>query len=316
MTAPVLDVGSKYVYTIQARDIEGKDVFKNGGVSQPCWFYYGYPLDGIITLSQPSNLGGFGNGDPLFFKWSSPSRTISGQYFYYKLKIVKFDSTQAADDAILNNPVWYEETTLSTNKQNGFDIVLNKKLDPQTDYAWQVTAYTDGMQIAQSPVYTFYGPPLIDWFMAGMHQVKVKSTFNRDLTNLSGVALVQLSADGKTQEVPFNNLRILDEAGRYVLNYGALTANLADTTSIQLTPEKQENLYAYFHPKKFKLDKQSLELYGNITWALPHVVLTPNKPFVVSQDNWINFDKYKLNGNAILIFFQSVYFSQSISVQA
>jgi TANFOR domain-containing protein len=301
MTAPALDLGKKYIYTVQAIDVQGKDIFKNGGVSQPCWFYYGYPVEGGITLQQPMDLGGFGLTDPVYFKWSSPSKTINGQYFYYKLRVVKFDSTQTPEEAIVNNPAWYEENTISTNKLNGFDVVINKKLDPQSNFAWQVTAFTDEQQIAQSPVYTFYGPPVIDFFMAGMHEVKVKSTFNRDLNHLNGVGIVKLSNE-KTQEVPFFNLKIAKVAGRYVLDYGSLNANLLDTSLIALTPTTDENKTAYFHPTKLKLDKENLQFFGKTTWQFPHPVTTSQTAYVTSTEDWItvSFTDFTLQGHSVL----------------
>lgn len=300
MTAPVLDVGKKYIYTIQARDIEGKDVFKNKGVSQPCWFWYGYQVNGNISIQQPLNGAGFSLSDPLYFKWSSPDKLLNNQSFNYYLKIVKFDTTQVPEDAMISNPVWYEETTNITNRRYPYDILLKRKLDPQANYAWQVTAYSEGQVIASSPVYTFKGPGVIEEFRAGMQTVKVKTTFNQNLNDLSGVATVTLSEDGKTQDVSFSHLRIIDVAGRYVLDNGSIEADLEDTTLIALNPAKSENKEAYFHPKRFRLNKESLDLYGNVTWEIPHPVTSFKKAYATSVFTWINYDIMKLRGNAVL----------------
>lgn len=300
MTAPILDIGKKYTYTIQARDIEGKDLFKNKGKSQACWFWYGYPEGGTISLKQPSHFGSFGINEAPNFKWTSPDNVIPGQFFNYHIKIVKLDSAQTPEDAMIENPVWHQEYSVATNKLTGFEVLLNKKFEAKTNYAWQVSSLSEGQLIAVSPVYAFYGPPLIDKFNAGMHEVLVKSTSNRDLNSLSGVAIIKLSKEGKTQEVNFYNLRIIDVAGRYVLNSGSITADLEDTTNIELKPNVEDNLFAYYHPRKLKLDKKALEIYGHVTWSFPHAITSFKEASVVSNLCWINYDNFTLSGNAIL----------------
>jgi hypothetical protein len=296
MTAPILDPGKKYVYTVQAKDIEGKDLFKNKGTSQPCWFWYGYPSGGLINLALPPDQHSFKLSDPAYFKWSSPDKILSGQFLSYHFKIVKVDSAQAAEDAMLTNAVWYEETTNTTSRLSSYDLVFNKKIDPQTRYAWQVTAFTDGQQIAESPVYIFHGPGVIESFLAGDHEVIVNTTDNQDLNHLAGTGLVTISLDGKTQAIKFNDLRVIKAAGRYVLDYGTISADLSDTTLIELSPDVKENLSAYFHPKKMRLDKNDLDLYGYVSWQLPHITSSFTIAQVASKNDWINFDKLKLNG--------------------
>ena len=297
---PVLYPGKKYVYTVQVKDVNGIEIYKNNGISQPCWFYYGYPEGGTITLQNPLDFGGFSQTDQPYFKWSAPSQTIPRQSFYYSIRIVKQDSTQSAADALTHNPVWHEEITSSTSSKNGFDAVISKKLEPLTQYAWQVSAYTNQTKIAESNVQSFYGPPIVNEFNAGMHIVKVKSTFNSDLNHLSGVGIIALSADGKTQEIPFNNIRIIPVAGRYVLDYGQLQTTLTDTSRIQLTPTLEANDAAYFYPSKVRLDKNSLELYGKVSWALPHPVVAVQKAYINSVSDWINYDRFTLYGHVLL----------------
>jgi len=297
---PVLYPGKKYIYTVQVRDVNGVEIYKNNGVSQPCWFYYGYPQGGTILLEQPTDSGGFSQTDAPYFKWSTPSSIIPKQSFYYSVRIVKIDSSQSAEQAMRNNDVWHEEITTSTNRLNGFELVLTKKLETLTSYAWQVSAYTGQIKIAESDVRSFYGPPLVDEFNAGMHIVKVKSTFNADLNHLSGIGIITLSTDGKKQEIPFNNIRIIPVAGRYVLDYGQLETALSDTTHIQLNPSLEVNDVAYFYPKRVRLDKNSLEYFGNVRWELPHPVTALQKAFVVSVSEWINYDRFTLYGHAQL----------------
>jgi hypothetical protein len=301
MTSPLLDPGKKYVYTIQARDQEGKDIFKNKGTSQPCWFWYGYPIGGLINPKSPANMSVTKFNDPAYFKWACPDKILPGQYFSYHLRVVEIDSSQTVENAINMNPVWYEEHTINSNRHaSTFEVAISKKPTPLTTYAWQVKAFTGEQQIAESPIYIFQGPGVIESFLAGDHEVIVSTTENKDLNHLNGTGLVEISKDGKRQTVRFENMRIIKVAGRYVLDYGSITTDLTDTSSIELSPGLKENLSAYFHPKKMRLDKNSLELYGYVSWQLPHLTSSFRTATATSKSDWINFDKLKLNGGMLL----------------
>ena len=300
MTMPLLDIGKTYAYTIQQIDPTGKETFKNNGISQPCWFYYGYPTGGTITLQSPANLSGFALGQDLYFQWSSPNILLNGQQVSYQLKVVELANGQDPSEAIVDNPAWYTETTPPTSLTNGYNTLIPQKLSPQANYAWQVSGWTNGIQVAQSPVYTFIGPGVISSFMAGMHEVTVKTTSNTDLTNLSGTGEFRISQGGATQQVSFSNLNIIQVAGLNVLNAGTITGNLTDTTAITLTPLNEVNGNAYFHPQQYQLDKNSLQIYGNVTWAFPHLVTNSAQAYVVTTPSWVNFDSYYPQGLSLI----------------
>jgi hypothetical protein len=300
MTAPLLDAGKRYVYTIQARDQEGKDIFKNKGTSQPCWFWYGYPIDGLISLKFPANQHTFKFNNPVYLKWTCPDNILPGQFFSYHLKIVEIDSSQTKEDAIDMNPAWYEESTSISNRRAAFETEIKKKPISKSRYAWQIRAFSGNQEIAASPVYIFHGPTVIESFLAGQHEVVVNTTENQDLNHLNGTGQIKISKDGKIQTVVFKDLRIIKSAGRYVLDYGTITSDLSDTTSIELSPDLKENLSAWFHPRKIKLNKNNLEFYGYVSWQLPHMTSGFTTAVVRSKYDWINFDKLKLNGGIIL----------------
>jgi hypothetical protein len=300
MAAPLLDVGKRYVYTIQARDKGDKDVFKNKGISQPCWFWYGYPIGGLINLKFPLHQHTFKSSDPAYFKWTCPDNILPDQFFSYHLKVVEIDSSQTKENAIGMNPAWYEENTSISNRIAMFETEIKKKPRSKTNYAWQIKAFSGNQEIAESPVYIFHGPAVIESFFAGQHEVIVNTTENQDLNHLNGTGQIRISKDGKVQTVMFKDLRIIKSAGRYVLDYGTITSDLSDTSSIELSPDLKENLSAWFHPKKIKLNKNNLEFYGYVSWRLTHMTSGFTTAVVTSKYDWINFDKFKLNGGMML----------------
>ena len=83
-----LQNGKRYLFRVRAYDPFGKVTYKNDGFSQNCWFYYGYPVDGVIELTKPSDKFTFASDAPRIFGWSAPDKLMDGQYFDYKLKII------------------------------------------------------------------------------------------------------------------------------------------------------------------------------------------------------------------------------------
>ena len=48
-----LQPGEKYVYRIRALDAQQNNIYNNDGYTEWCWFYYGYPEDGHISINHP-----------------------------------------------------------------------------------------------------------------------------------------------------------------------------------------------------------------------------------------------------------------------
>ncbi len=301
LSMTTLQLGKKYLFRVQIFDPNGEFVFDNDGVSQFCWFYYGYPTDGKITLNEPENTFKFASEDPRVFAWSAPDNLMDGQSFQYQLRIVELEGFQeegVEQEQMDETPSWHEERTVNSTSANGWQLEISKEFEEQRVYAWQVIAETDGQQIAKSEIRQFYGPSLIDYFMAGSHKVLVKSLNNFDLNSLSGTGLVKGGSgtgDSAQIEVSFENLHIIDVAGRYVLEEGEILHDLENFT-IELTPELEENNGATFYGAQLKLNKDALEISGNVKWPLPHPVLSDEMAFVTTQTGWVNFDTYKLFG--------------------
>ena len=302
MAMPVLDVGKTYVYQVKAFDTDGKDLFKNNGLSQVCWFSYGFPDGGVIELKEPENKFSFTSEDEPYFVWSAPDNLQSEQEVTYKLRIIQTTSDTESDleMAMQTSPTWFEESTLPVSDNNGWGLIISKEIEPMSNYAWQVDAYTNGQHVAASEIFTFHGPSLLDKFKAGIHDVIVTSTDNADLTNLKGTGKIKWGENGEMLEVEFEDLNIVDIAGRYVLKEGEITQKLSDTLSIRLTPELEENGVAVFYPTAMKLNTTELAVKGHVEWTLPHPVMGEDLAKIVSKTDYINFDYLKLNGNATL----------------
>ncbi|WP_157638158.1 hypothetical protein [Flexithrix dorotheae] len=298
MGAPVLDIGKKYAYRVQARNETGISLFKNEGFSEVGWFYYGYPNDGYINLSLPENAHAFGKNELQNFKWVAPDNLLKQQQYYYQFKIVMLEENQLPEQAIEVNEAWHEEKSITTSSISGKSILLNKPIPPNKKFAWQIKAFTGEQEIAASPVFTFDGPPILESFYAGKHLITVKST-KGDLNSLSGVAMVPYGQE-KFLEVPFRDLTVEMLAGNYVLRKGELTLDLSNKPPMPLDSDYEANGEAHFHLKQLKLDKDNLRLLGQIKWPLPHPVNTGELAYVTSKEVWMDYNEFSLNGLVLI----------------
>ena len=66
-TTTLLTAGKKYVWRVRAVDEDEQDIYGNNGHSEWCWFYYGYPSDGILVLNAPADELVFGKLDQKSF---------------------------------------------------------------------------------------------------------------------------------------------------------------------------------------------------------------------------------------------------------
>ena len=297
---PPLEIGQRYSYTVQARDVQGRDVFKNNGFSEVGWFNYGYPEGGHIALTSPENERSFTIAEFKRFQWQAADNTLQNQQVSYNLKIVELNDNQDSTQAMANNNAWYEFTTQPQINSPGGDVMLDQDIEEQKAYAWQVTAHTGNQQIAKSPIYQFIGPPLIEWFWAGNHKVYVTRTYNDDLNNLSGKGKVKINPDGDMFEFEFDSLQIVNSGGENTLMNGALFSELSNFDDIEITPNYEDNGNAYFHATALRLNKDELAIKGTVTWAFPHAVNSTEPPQIISKPSWINYDNLKLNGKANL----------------
>lgn len=301
LNASILDVGKRYVFTVQARDVNGKDTFKNNGFSQVGWFDYGYPENGVIALREPLNNAAAPLKQDTRFVWSPPQNLLESQPYKFEFKLVEVSDGQDPADAVESNPAFITYSTPEIRSTFDVTYLAEKKLQPMTNYAWRVQAFTGEQMIAASPVYSLSGPPALDKFMAGGQEILVKSTENADLNNLNGVALVKISEDPAVAplEIPFRGLKIRKTSIQYVLEDGEILENIS-IDPFELKPEIDENQSAFFTPERIRINKNSFNLFGRVKWPLPHPVTSGEPAFVNSQGSWVNFSGLKLSGVANL----------------
>lgn len=296
-TDAALTYGKIYTYRVQARFQDQSQELKNNGYSQPCYFYFGYPTGGNISLLQPSASASFKETDPLVFSWSKPDNVLINQKIDYVLNIYKLDEgVTDPTKATTQGELFYTTTYSEVLPTGAYTTLVTQKLDRKSNYAWEVKALTDETIIATSALSGFAGPSLVTGFYAGDYWVEVQSTSNSDLTKLSGKGTIEIDATGKKQDFDFKDLKISYVAGNMVLSSGTVQALLSDTSLIALEPTLEENDKAYFHPKQFELSSNGISLYGQIWWQLPHAVQNVGIAYIKSSANWATYTDYKIGG--------------------
>lgn len=183
LTATQLLPNKRYAWRVKATDQSGKDVYANEGFSAWCWFNYGYPTGGAIQLKTPVKDFRFTRTGDKILTWGTSDKGTQGQSYDYKLKIVKMEEGQNNDDAMANNQAWLEETLPNTSSTQGASYEITQTVDPEDHFAWKVVAETEGVEVASSEVWDFWGPPLILKFNAGNFTVFVKRSLNKDLND-------------------------------------------------------------------------------------------------------------------------------------
>ena len=184
---PPLEKGKRYVFTVKAVEEGGRSQFKNNGISQACWFYYGYPEGGTINLTALPDEYQLSTSDNGYFTWSRPSNVINNsQMVGYQFRISPLQEGQDEATAILNNKPFFEsEVSPSTNEPQNFSLPVTDmmRLQRMQPYVWQVKGFSGQQEIAQSPIYKFIGSPIIEKFLAGGFEVKVTHLTSIDSIN-------------------------------------------------------------------------------------------------------------------------------------
>lgn len=297
--APQLDVGKRYAFQITSKDPDGKDIFKNKGVSQVCWFYYGYPNKGNVELKYPANNGAFSKYDDRIFGWKPPSNILNGQFVKYELKIIKLDSGEDASVVFDDREPWYKVTTNISIFSKDEELMVPNPFEQQTNYAWQIIAYTNEQEIAKSEIRVFRGPGAVEFFYAGKHRVKVLTTYNDNLDNLSGKGRIAIDEDSQYVDVEFKLLKIVNINGVFTLKSGDIESGLRKNLPVKMKPLMEKNGQAVFFATNIKLNATNLMLKGYIEWKIPHAVKSAIAP-LVSKSKWFNYNNLKISGSAPL----------------
>ena len=296
---PALDDNKRYVFTVQAVDINDRDVFKNDGLSEPSWFSYGYSTGGNISLTSPPDNDAFTKKQQKLFEWSAPSNLSSGQEYTYEFKISKINSGQSKQDAIDNNADLHTELTNETSSQGSWSYILQEEMEAAEDYAWQVKAFSGSTEIAASEINKITGPPFIEKFIAGSHEVIVRQAYNSDINSFAGNGDIKFNDDGDVANIDFSGLKLVKSGERYVLETGEISSKLNDM-DITLEADYADNGDAQFKADSLKLNKERLAVSGVVQWDLPIATTASDKAIVKSKYTWFNYDNYYISGNAVL----------------
>ena len=295
ISKPLLEEGKKYAWFVRAYNTDDKAVFKNDGISEISWFYYGYPTNGNIHIEVPPDEYGFSLREGKILKWSAPDNILNGQQYYYKLKIVQMQENEISEDAIEYNMPFYEFESNPSSGSFSQEHVIIKNLEPIKKYSWQVKAFSEDVEIAKSKAATFYGPPLMEAFKAGNHTIKVKNVTSTSINDLSGTGSVKISSN-ESVEVSFKHIKLEKLNGIWFLLEGELTADVSNKEPIKLIPDYEKNGEALFYPEKLRLTTTKMEIFGHIEWQIPLAVYSEDIAILKTEYGWINYNTYKLIG--------------------
>jgi len=132
LTEPPLNFYMKYVWRVRAKDVSGRDLFKNQGYSQICTFNYG-SVASILGSALTLNLTAQG----ITHRMGKCTWNTQSLFTTYKLQVRKQGTTN-----------WFDYNTTQ-----GSEKVTN--LEPNTDYEAQVQGEGNGVTSAWSNIATF-----------------------------------------------------------------------------------------------------------------------------------------------------------------
>lgn len=289
MGDPPLREGTRYVWTIQADVASGSGVYQNSGLGRPCWFSFGYPTGGALVLHLPTQGHTFRSNQQQVFSWSGVTPSLANQPFEYELVIMDCDAPPLAD-TVSDSLVVYRYRSPKTFVTTGWSHKVNKRFGADSCFRWQVKAYSDQQLVAASAIRDFSGPPLVEQFFAGPHEVLVLETFNQDMDSLCGVGSIRRNADGDTLCFRFDGLSLARVAGRFVLQSGVVQqAGRGDR--IQFRDSANGN--GQTEITKYRLTSNGLEIKGIYNQIIP--LTTSSEERMEFFSDWTDFNSFRIN---------------------
>ncbi len=293
-----LDPGKRYAYTITAQEAGGRKYFKNDGVSEAGWFYYGYPTGGTIPLVYPQNEEALNRQMIQKLSWDANDNLVDNtQPVVYNVKVVKLEADEEPVPAMNGEATW-EYTSGELFNKTGYNTLI-QDLDSEQRYAWQVKAFTEGAEVGKSAVQTFYAPPSIEEFVAGYgHVIEVHSLTNSKLDDLAGKGKVKVTSGGKKIEVHFEHLKIEEIDGLMLLTEGEIKCSVEGLMEpIILSPSTSVNDKAVCYPDSIRINDEGMYIKGRVEWDYPFATTSKDKSKVIFQPEWFNYnDDYRLSG--------------------
>lgn len=298
-----LNPGKRYAYTVAAQDITGRKWFKNNGVSEVGWFYFGYPVGGRIPLTYPKNEEALNRKMLQKLEWGANDNLVdNSQPVIYRVKLAKLEPGANPVAVIEETDDWVFESGEILNK-SGFSTVL-RNAESEAHYAWQVKAFTEEVEVGKSDVQTFYAPPAIEEFIIPYgHVVEVTKITNSKLTDLSGEGRVKVTSMGKKINVHFEHLRIENIDGLMLMTAGEIKCAInGQMEPIPLNPSTAVNDKAICYPDSIRLNQSGMYIKGRVEWDYPFGTLSKEKSKVKFQPTWFSYnDNYRLSGTPKIV---------------
>ncbi|MCH7534300.1 MAG: hypothetical protein IH948_00865, partial [Bacteroidetes bacterium] len=301
IASPALTLSKRYAYTVQARDAGGRDLFKNNGFSEVCWFAYGYQEGGTIDLTKPENEDGFRKDAFQHFSWKAPDNKMDIQAVEYNLILKEMQEGQNRNDAMENNDMWYEYHSAPIFHDRGGEHAIDKVSNPMKkggQYAWQVEAFSGEQKVAESEVYQVAGPPILDEFYVQQYKIEVMKISNPDFNNLAGSGMVQLTGDGRKVEIDFAGLSLENVAGAYFLKNGTIISELEEEMTVMLNPKETLNDSIRLVVSAIKLSNDDgFKLKGIIKYEFPLITENDDSLIITTDPYWFMNINYMVSGN-------------------
>jgi hypothetical protein len=301
-----LTSGKRYAYTITAQSDDGRKWFKNDGVSEIRWFYYGYPTGGHIPLIYPGNEEALNRQMLQKLEWGASDNLVDdAQPVEYRVKMTALETGEDPISAIDRELEWKHRSPIKVNKSGGHVILSD--VESEQRYAWQVSAYTDETEVGKSAIQTFYAPPSIERFVVGGHIIEVSAITNSRLDDLAGKGMVIISTSGEKIPVHFEHLKIVDNDGLMELAGGEIKCSVSGLIDpIPLVPTTEVNGRAICYPDSIRINREGMRIKGRVEWDYPFGTSAKEKSKVLFQPTWFFYnDKYRLEGTPQVVSDQS-----------
>ncbi|MEM9328217.1 MAG: hypothetical protein AAGA85_21295, partial [Bacteroidota bacterium] len=297
LAEPALEAGKGYIYQVQAFDPEGRDSFKNEGRSEFRRFYYGWPTNGNIVLRYPENERQLRYRDDAGIQWYPPDNKLPMQPVAYEIRVAEREKGESPQEA-LRGKLWQlierDETTFG-------NYLVGRVNEPERTkaYAWEVIGYSNGQEVGRSAAQTFYGPPLLEQFYAGVQRVVVDYLSNDDPDDLSGKGRVRLTKDPNLwTDFEFEHLKVRETGTFWVLEAGEMRFD--GDVQVDLQPYYAPNGVAKFRSTQFRLNREGLYAYGRVEWPLHLASWSGEQAIVTTKSGWYNYDYFEPVGRTTL----------------
>lgn len=245
-----------------------------------------------LTLQSPFNNYRFILNEDRVFKWSPLSINQAGVGGYV-VKIAEMQSLQTPEQAIASNNLWYSDTVAPVSA-NVVSATITPKFPAYGKLAWQICAINSNKNVVGiSPVQVFYGAPLLASFYAGTNLVRVDTTIEHRLDNISGIGSITVPEKGIVS-FGFKDLSLVSSGNIYTLNGGSITIPFSDT--IILNPSYLPNGNARLLLDSLYINKDGFAVRTSASWEIS----VSQSTRLDALPNKMSYNNFQLSGNVML----------------